>query len=102
MFFQFDRLLLLQSGGNVAFHGNIGPDAKDLINYFEQQPSTPKIEKNENPSSYILRVLGSTGISSSDIMDASPHINDTKSNSTFNSATKESKPSLPSLKYDSN
>ena len=35
LFEEFDDLLLLQRGGRVVYNGELGPDSKTLINYFE-------------------------------------------------------------------
>jgi len=37
----FDDLLLLKRGGHVVFFGELGPGAKNLINYLESIPGTP-------------------------------------------------------------
>jgi ATP-binding cassette subfamily G (WHITE) protein 2 (SNQ2) len=36
LFQNFERLLLLQRGGETVYHGPIGEDAKDLIGYLER------------------------------------------------------------------
>ncbi|EEY70421.1 ATP-binding Cassette (ABC) Superfamily [Phytophthora infestans T30-4] len=38
VFFLFDRLLLLQRGGQTAFYGDLGDNCRNLIDYFENIP----------------------------------------------------------------
>jgi ABC-type multidrug transport system ATPase subunit len=52
----FDDLLLLQKGGEVTYHGPLGTDSVDLIDYFECQGAVP-IELGDNPANWILRVM---------------------------------------------
>jgi ABC-type multidrug transport system ATPase subunit len=57
LFEHFDHLLLLVRGGRTAYHGEIGPDASTMVNYFESNGG-PKIDKSANPAEYILEVVG--------------------------------------------
>ena len=41
LFEQFDDLLLLQYGGRVVYHGELGPDSTTLLDYFEQKGGKP-------------------------------------------------------------
>lgn len=41
LFDEFDDLLLLQSGGRVVFHGELGNDSRRLIEYFERNGVKP-------------------------------------------------------------
>lgn len=52
----FDDLLLLKKGGQVVYHGPLGENSSELINYFESRGGTP-IELGDNPANWILRVL---------------------------------------------
>ena len=52
----FDDLLLLQRGGRVAYHGPLGKDSIDVIEYFECEGAIP-IELGDNPANWILRVI---------------------------------------------
>lgn len=54
---QFDRLLLLQTGGRTVYFGDIGDQAKDLLNYFSHR-ATRAPEPDENPAEYMLDVIG--------------------------------------------
>ncbi|KAG2224969.1 hypothetical protein INT45_000090 [Circinella minor] len=57
LFEHFDHLLLLVRGGRTAYHGEIGPDARTMIDYFESNGG-PKCSPNANPAEYILEVVG--------------------------------------------
>jgi ABC-type multidrug transport system ATPase subunit len=57
LFEHFDQLLLLVRGGRTAYHGEIGPDARTMINYFESNGG-PKCMPSANPAEYILEVVG--------------------------------------------
>jgi len=58
IFDSFDRLLLLKRGGEVVFHGDLGEDSCNLINYFEQYPDTKPILPHENPATWMLTTIG--------------------------------------------
>jgi len=58
VFLSFDDLLLLKRGGEIAFFGELGDKAKNLIQYFEGVPGTPPCPKNANPGTWMLEVLG--------------------------------------------
>lgn len=62
---QFDRLLLLQSGGKTVYFGDIGPQASNLLQYFSQHASR-KPDADENPAEYILDVIGAGAASAAD------------------------------------
>ncbi|ORX47211.1 hypothetical protein DM01DRAFT_1339227 [Hesseltinella vesiculosa] len=57
LFEHFDHLLLLVRGGRTAYHGEIGPDARVMIDYFESNGG-PKCSPSANPAEYILEVVG--------------------------------------------
>ncbi|ORZ21210.1 ABC-2 type transporter-domain-containing protein [Absidia repens] len=57
LFEHFDHLLLLVRGGRTAYHGEIGPDAHTMIDYFESNGG-PKCSPDANPAEYILEVVG--------------------------------------------
>ncbi|OLL26317.1 Brefeldin A resistance protein [Neolecta irregularis DAH-3] len=57
LFEQFDRLLLLQKGGQTVYFGNIGKDSCDVINYFERN-GADRCPPRANPAEYILEVIG--------------------------------------------
>ncbi|OBZ91030.1 ABC transporter G family member 14 [Choanephora cucurbitarum] len=56
LFEHFDHLLLLVRGGKTAYFGEIGPDARTMIEYFERN-NGPKCSPNANPAEYILEVV---------------------------------------------
>ncbi|KAL7309594.1 ATP-binding cassette transporter snq2 [Mucor circinelloides] len=57
LFDHFDHLLLLVRGGRTAYHGEIGEDARVMIDYFEKNGG-PKCSPAANPAEYILEVVG--------------------------------------------
>ena len=57
LFEYFDELLLLKSGGRVVYHGSLGKDSKELINYFESN-GAPKCPQDVNPAEYMLEAIG--------------------------------------------
>lgn len=57
LFEHFDHLLLLVRGGRTAYHGEIGPNARIMIDYFESKGG-PKFSSDANPAEYILEVVG--------------------------------------------
>ncbi|CAO3593954.1 unnamed protein product [Absidia cylindrospora] len=57
LFDHFDHLLLLVRGGKTAYYGEIGPDARVMIDYFEQHGG-PVCHPEANPAEYILEVVG--------------------------------------------
>ncbi|KAL0085199.1 ABC-2 type transporter-domain-containing protein [Phycomyces blakesleeanus] len=57
LFSHFDHLLLLVRGGKTAYYGEIGPDARTMIDYF-QSNGGPVCPPEANPAEYILEVVG--------------------------------------------
>ncbi|KAI8354605.1 ABC-2 type transporter-domain-containing protein [Choanephora cucurbitarum] len=57
LFEHFDHLLLLVRGGKTAYFGEIGPDARTMIEYFERN-NGPRCSPNANPAEYILECVG--------------------------------------------
>lgn len=57
LFEHFDELLLLKSGGRVVYHGPLGHDSQNLIQYFEAN-GAPKCPTNANPAEYMLEAIG--------------------------------------------
>jgi ABC-type multidrug transport system ATPase subunit/ABC-type multidrug transport system permease subunit len=57
LFEYFDRLLLLARGGKTVYFGDIGPNSRVMLDYFERN-GAPKCEDDENPAEYILRAIG--------------------------------------------
>ncbi|KAF2267150.1 hypothetical protein CC78DRAFT_512384 [Lojkania enalia] len=54
---QFDRLLLLTTGGKTVYFGDVGKDSETLIEYFAQY-GAPTCEADANPAEYILDQVG--------------------------------------------
>ena len=54
---QFDRLLFLAKGGKTVYFGDLGPNMRTLIKYFEDKGS-PKCPPNANPAEWMLEVIG--------------------------------------------
>ncbi|KAK2064045.1 ABC-2 type transporter [Colletotrichum caudatum] len=57
LFEDFDELLLLKAGGRVAYHGPLGKDSQELIQYFESN-GAHKCPPNSNPAEYMLEAIG--------------------------------------------
>ncbi|KAI7876976.1 hypothetical protein K492DRAFT_210004 [Lichtheimia hyalospora FSU 10163] len=57
LFEHFDHLLLLVRGGRTAYYGEIGKDARTMIDYFESNGG-PICSPDANPAEYILEVVG--------------------------------------------
>ncbi|KAF2814193.1 ATP-binding cassette transporter [Mytilinidion resinicola] len=57
LFQQFERLLLLGNHGQPCYFGQIGPNSRILIDYFERNGSRP-CGPAENPAEYMLEVIG--------------------------------------------
>lgn len=60
LFQMFDSLLLLGKGGSELYFGPIGPDALDLIQYFEAQGAL-KCPTGANPAEWVIEVTRDTG-----------------------------------------
>ena len=63
LFFMFDRLLLLRSGGEEVFFSDIGPQGKALVDYFEHRSAhvvkhPPRLPVGQNPANWMLDVIG--------------------------------------------
>ncbi|KAG5981708.1 hypothetical protein E4U55_002633 [Claviceps digitariae] len=57
LFEHFDELLLLKSGGRVAYHGPLGEDSRSLIDYLEGHGAS-KCPADANPAEYMLNAIG--------------------------------------------
>lgn len=57
LFQQFDRLLLLASGGNTVYFSDIGDHSKTMTGYFEQFGASP-CRDEENPAEWMLHAIG--------------------------------------------
>ncbi|KAG6618690.1 pleiotropic drug resistance protein ABC superfamily [Phytophthora cinnamomi] len=70
VFYLFDRLLLLQRGGQTAFYGDLGEDCRNLIDYFENIPGVAPLPIGYNPATWMLECIGAgVGHGSKDSMD---------------------------------
>jgi len=56
LFENFDRLLLLQKGGETVYFGDIGKDANVLIEYFRKYGA--ECPPNANPAEWMLDAIG--------------------------------------------
>ncbi|KAF3809967.1 Brefeldin A resistance protein [Colletotrichum gloeosporioides] len=57
LFEHFDELLLLKAGGRVAYHGPLGNDSQELINYFVSN-GAHECPPKSNPAEYMLEAIG--------------------------------------------
>lgn len=57
LFEHFDELLLLKSGGRVVYHGPLGHDSQELIQYFQNNGAS-KCPPEANPAEYMLEAIG--------------------------------------------
>ena len=62
VFNSFDSLLLLKRGGEVVFHGELGNESSNLIDYMQSYESTPLIQPGENPATWMLTTIGAGNI----------------------------------------
>ncbi|KAL3657130.1 hypothetical protein V7S43_017924 [Phytophthora oleae] len=70
VFYLFDRLLLLQRGGQTAFYGDLGVDCRNLIDYFENIPGVAPLPVGYNPATWMLECIGAgVGHGTEDLMD---------------------------------
>jgi hypothetical protein len=62
VFFYFDAMLLLRSGGRTVFFGDIGEEGKLLVEYFQSKANEageyPRMPAGTNPASWMLDVTG--------------------------------------------
>ncbi|TFK31616.1 pleiotropic drug resistance ABC transporter [Crucibulum laeve] len=57
LFQVFDRLLLLQKGGQTVYYGDLGNTTSSMIGYFENAGSR-QCKPDENPAEFMLDVIG--------------------------------------------
>ncbi|KAI0076391.1 pleiotropic drug resistance ABC transporter [Panus rudis PR-1116 ss-1] len=62
----FDRLLLLRRGGQTVYFGDLGHQARTLINYFQRNGARECLP-DENPAEYMLAVTGAGATARADI-----------------------------------
>ena len=63
LFDQFDRLLLLKSGGKEVYFGNVGEEGVDVVSYFmnadiDAKYYRPELPEKVNVASWMLDVIG--------------------------------------------
>ncbi|EEY57236.1 ATP-binding Cassette (ABC) Superfamily [Phytophthora infestans T30-4] len=61
----FDSVLLLQRGGRTVFFGDVGPQCRDLVQYFEQLPGVAILRPEANPATWMLECIGA-GVNTGD------------------------------------
>ncbi|WVO15160.1 hypothetical protein L204_102804 [Cryptococcus depauperatus] len=66
LFEQFDRLLFLAKGGKTVYYGQVGQQARILIDYFERN-GAQKCPEGENPAEWMLAAIGAAPGASNDI-----------------------------------
>ncbi|KAF0704962.1 hypothetical protein As57867_007168, partial [Aphanomyces stellatus] len=69
LFELFDKLLLLKSGGQMAFFGELGRESSKLLGYFGQFDMFEPIKPTENPATYMLQCIGAGTGGSQDGVD---------------------------------
>ncbi|KAM9905958.1 hypothetical protein OXX79_001855 [Metschnikowia pulcherrima] len=57
LFEEFDRLLLLEKGGQTVYFGDVGERSRDVVSFFENHGAR-KCKSTENPAEYIFEVVG--------------------------------------------
>ncbi|POM70838.1 ABC Superfamily, partial [Phytophthora palmivora] len=101
----FDSLLLLKRGGETVFAGDLGENANEMIEYFESIDGVAKLEKDYNPATWMLEVIGA-GVGNSngdkmnfvDIFKKSEMFQCLEANLDQEGVTRPS-PSLPALEF---
>jgi len=58
IFYYFDRLLLLQSGGYEVYFGDLGEEGELLVNYFTSKQENLSKPDRYNPATWMLDVIG--------------------------------------------
>ncbi|KAK5185792.1 GTPase-activating protein [Exophiala sp. CCFEE 6388] len=57
LFQEFDRLLFLMKGGKTIYFGDIGPNSRTMLDYFERN-GAPQCDDDANPAEYMLDICG--------------------------------------------
>jgi ABC-type multidrug transport system ATPase subunit len=57
LFQRFDRLLFLAPNGKPAYFGDIGPECRTLIDYFERNGAN-HCSKQSNPAEWLMETIG--------------------------------------------
>ena len=71
LFEQFDRLLLLAKGGRTVYFGDIGPNARTLIDYFERS-GAPLCAPGSNPAEWMLDTIRDPDVDWHEVWKGSP------------------------------
>lgn len=72
VFYMFDRLLLLQSGGYECYFGPLGHRGAELVRYLESCPDVSPKPRRMNPASWMLDVIGAGAAGSNASQALSP------------------------------
>ncbi|XVF66043.1 hypothetical protein PTKIN_Ptkin10aG0002400 [Pterospermum kingtungense] len=56
----FDELILMKTGGQIIYSGELGRNSSKLIEYFEGIPGVPRIKDNYNPATWMLEVTSAS------------------------------------------
>eukprot|EP00981_Chlorochromonas_danica_P004732 scaffold954_cov173-Ochromonas_danica.AAC.18 len=79
IFHSFDNLLLLQTGGQTAYFGQLGQGSENLIRYFESIPArllSSPMPNHCNPATWMLDVIGAGTTTTSSSNTRSPSATD--------------------------
>ncbi|KIX08400.1 uncharacterized protein Z518_03056 [Rhinocladiella mackenziei CBS 650.93] len=57
LFQEFDRLLFLMKGGKTIYFGDVGPNSRTMLDYFERN-GAPPCDNDANPAEYMLEICG--------------------------------------------
>lgn len=57
LFQEFDRLLFLMKGGKTIYFGEVGPNSRTMLDYFENL-GAPRCDDEANPAEYMLDICG--------------------------------------------
>ncbi|KAK6254300.1 hypothetical protein SCA6_015605 [Theobroma cacao] len=60
VFEAFDELILIKTGGQIIYSGELGHHSCKLIKYFEGIPGVQKIKDNYNPATWMLEVTSAS------------------------------------------
>ncbi|KAG7379870.1 hypothetical protein PHYBOEH_011745 [Phytophthora boehmeriae] len=101
----FDSILLLKRGGETVFAGELGKNAREMIDYFESIDGVEQLADNYNPATWMLEAIGA-GVGKTDenptdfveIFKSSAHYTLLQSTLDREGVSRPS-PSLPALAY---
>jgi len=58
VFMLFDKLLLLKSGGQTVYFGDLGKRSRTMVDYFEAIPGVRPLPEGYNPAAWMLESIG--------------------------------------------